>query len=104
MLRVTLRGKGRVIISPYQMLKPLILSKVGLGRIITTHCTVYYSTVRYSELGSFINDKYAIGAGWDHMKYRTKHGSQAKFSQATVDPSVSSEYHGHIKDGDLVND
>ena len=53
------------------------------------------------RFGFFINDKYAIGAGWDHMKYRTKDGSQAVFS-GSVDANVSSEYNGY-KDGDLVN-
>lgn len=52
------------------------------------------------RVGFFINDKCAIGAGWDHMKYRTKQGSQAIFS-GSIDPSVSIEYAGY-RDGDLV--
>lgn len=52
------------------------------------------------RIGYFISDKYAIGVGWDHMKYRTKAGSQAVFS-GNVDPSVSSRY-GSLVDGDLV--
>lgn len=52
------------------------------------------------RIGFFLNDKYAIGAGWDHMKYRTKEGSTAVFS-GSVDPNVSQEYSAY-KDGDIV--
>ncbi|MDB4061759.1 hypothetical protein N8371_05245 [Vicingaceae bacterium] len=52
------------------------------------------------RVGFFLNDKYAIAAGWDHMKYRTKQGSSARFS-GNVDNSVSTSY-ANYEDGDEV--
>lgn len=52
------------------------------------------------RVGFFLNDKYAIAAGWDHMKYRTKQGSRATFD-GTVDNSISAQY-GSLQDGDQV--
>ena len=54
------------------------------------------------RVGFFLNDKYAIAAGWDHMKYRTKNGSTARFS-GNIDPSVSSHPDISTDYGSLVN-
>ncbi|MFT6165454.1 MAG: hypothetical protein ACJAV5_000297 [Vicingaceae bacterium] len=52
------------------------------------------------RVGFFLNDKYAIAAGWDHMKYRTKAGSTARFS-GNVENNVSASY-GALQNGDEV--
>jgi len=52
------------------------------------------------RVGFFLNDKYAIAAGWDHMKYRTKAGSTASFN-GNVESSVSEQY-GSLQNGDQV--
>ena len=45
------------------------------------------------RIGYFINDKYAIAIGWDHMKYRTLHGSMA-IIDGRIDSSASIKYAG----------
>ncbi len=52
------------------------------------------------RIGFFLNDKYAIAAGWDHMKYRTKEGSIASFS-GNIDNNISSRY-GTLQNGDKI--
>lgn len=68
--------------------------------------SVYYNPAELTipqfnfRAGFFINDKYAIAAGWDHMKYRSLQGSSAIF-KGTIDASVSPIY-STLSDGDQV--
>lgn len=56
------------------------------------------------RLAYFINDKYSIAAGWDHMKYQTVEGSTAIIS-GRIDASASAKYQGNYnKESIRMND
>lgn len=68
--------------------------------------SIYYNPAQITipqfnfRAGYFINDKYALAIGWDHMKYRSLNGSIATFT-GHIDPSVSASY-STLQDGDEV--
>ncbi|MBL4708618.1 MAG: hypothetical protein JKY48_09300 [Flavobacteriales bacterium] len=82
------------------------LSDVEATDLPKEFSSVYYNPAKLTipqfnlRLGYFINDKYAVAAGWDHMKYRSLHGSIATFKGnigADVSPTYSS-----LTDGEKV--
>lgn len=53
------------------------------------------------RFGYFINNKYAVAIGWDHMKYQTIHGKRAKID-GTIGSSASSVYAGTYNNQTIV--
>jgi len=49
------------------------------------------------RIGYFINEKYSVSLGWDHMKYRITETQSVRLS-GTIDESVSEQYAGQYDD------
>lgn len=53
------------------------------------------------RLAYHFNNHFSIAIGWDHMKYRTKHGSEAVIS-GRIDPSASDKYSGYYNHDKII--
>lgn len=82
------------------------LSDVEATDLPKKFSSVYYNPAKLTipqfnfRAGCFINNKYAIALGWDHMKYRSLQGSTATFN-GKIDASVSPSY-SELTDGEKV--
>lgn len=69
--------------------------------------SVYYNPVKFTvpqfnfRIGYFLNDKYSIAAGWDHMKYQSRNGSIATID-GTIEASASDVYAGTYNNEKIV--
>ncbi len=77
-----------------------ILSDVVANDLPEEFSTVYFNPVKLTipqfnfRIGYHLSNKYTLAIGWDHMKYRTRNGSEAIIT-GRIDPSASSKYAGY---------
>lgn len=84
-----------------------ILSDVKARDMPEEFSSVYFDINRLTipqfnfRVGYHLSDKYALAAGWDHMKYQTRNGHPAIIT-GRIDPSASALYAGYYNHDKII--
>lgn len=85
------------------------LSDVKAKDLPKKFSSIYFNPLKFTipqfnfRVGFFVSDKYAISAGWDHMKYQTVNRSKAKIN-GYISEDASILYQGSYDNNEVLID